>query len=64
MIHLFGLIHVNLINLHRITLFDILLIIGALFLYEEIVDSMWDGSSDLTMLRKVGQIYSLFIFFY
>ncbi|UJR14006.1 hypothetical protein I4U23_001006 [Adineta vaga] len=30
---------------------------GALCVYDGIVDSMWNGSSDLSMLKKVGQIY-------
>ena len=29
---------------------------GALCVYEGIVDSMWNGTSDLSMLKKVGQI--------
>lgn len=38
--------------------------LGALCVYEGIVDSMWNGTSDLSMLKKVGQIAGLFDFFF
>ncbi|CAF1154591.1 unnamed protein product [Didymodactylos carnosus] len=33
---------------------------GALCVYEGIVDSMWNGSSDLSMLKKIGETSGVF----
>lgn len=43
----------------------VLISIGALCVYEGIVDSLWNGSSSLSMLKKVGQISGndLYVFF-
>lgn len=54
MSHLFGAIKVCTV-VTRFSHFSFFL--GALCVYEGIVDSMWNGTSDLSMLKKVGQIY-------
>lgn len=38
---------------------DIVLFLGALCVYEGIVDSLWNGSSDLSLLKKVALIAGL-----
>ena len=39
---------------------------GALCVYEGIVDSLWNGTSDLSLLKKVAEIEGLvyFVFFF
>jgi hypothetical protein len=62
MIHMYGVIKVKFDIIH-VKFFDILLIIGALCVYNGINDTVWNNTSDLSMLKKIAEINgSVFLF--
>ncbi len=53
MSHLYGVIKVKFNAFNSSIIYSF---IGALCVYNGIVDSLWNGSSNLSMLKKVAQI--------
>jgi len=57
-IHSFGVIKVIdiFMNINRSLMIFVRLILGALCVYDGIVDALWVNTSDLSMLKKVAEI--------